>query len=270
MILTTRNLTNYWIPDEQRAHRVVLGPILALHDALRLRRLGAAADSTFRWEWTSPQSLAAALPIIWRMTGEWGARRAVTIKQRKLESALARVVPTLARLLNRHSIASLWSLVDTDMSTYSRIVSALHDAVHRISNLRKTQQIEPVLGSKVLHHLFPSIVPAYDTALVRNGALRTEAFRGLLARGDEWVLYKTAAAAGGNAMLQFHRYFAMCAFLGEIDRRSVDSVRKRLGNGFRDVSPARMAEDRRTLLWRLDAKAAEYCLLGQARREDVL
>jgi hypothetical protein len=269
--LTAQNLMRYWIPKQAWVHGMVLGPMLSLHDALRLKRLKGGSVPGFRWEWTDCPGVEKTLAVIWSMTGCWKARRAVTVRREEFEEVTAEVVPRLSRFLNRQGICSLWDLADTDTRTYARVVSTVHEAVACISRVRPTRETEPVFGSKVLHHFFPSVVPVFDTALIRNGVMRTVPFREFVKGDNEWITYGSVSDAGGGAMLEFHHYFAMCAQLGGSNHPSiVKNLRKRLGNGFRSIAPVRMVDDKKSLLWRLDAKVAEYCLTGQAHKEGLL
>lgn len=270
-VLSARNLTRYWVPKLAWGHAMVLGPMLALHDAVRLWRLEGANEPGFRWEWTESTGVEKTLAVIWSMTGSWKARRAVTVQREKFEEVTTDVVPRLSRCFNRNKVRSLWDLVNKDMRTYGRIVSNIQEAVAQLSRIRGTREPEPVFGSKVLHHFFPSVVPVFDTALIRNGVLRTAWMRQFAKSDSEWIIYRSAEDAGGGPMLEFHRYLAMCAQLGDgKDTIVIETLRRRMGNGFRSVAPARMVVDQDSILWRLDAKVTEYCLIGQAYKEGYL
>jgi hypothetical protein len=58
---------------------------------------------------------------------------------------------------------------------FHRAAVALQTAVHGLSELRPTE-IEPVFGSKVLHHFFPGVVPVYDRQYIRLRVLRLPEF----------------------------------------------------------------------------------------------
>lgn len=269
-ILSSANLTRYWIPEQAWGHALVLGPMFALHEALRLKRLQGYGRAPFQWEWSDIQAVDDSLGVIWKMTGRWKARRAVTVARETLHAVTTDVVSRLARFLNQEGVFSLWDLVQFGDARYKRVVETLHKAVGNVSEVRATQQVEPVLGSKVLHHFFPSIIPVFDTALVRNAIMYTEAAKKLLTASPDWVVYHTRQEAGGASMLDYHRYFAVCARLGSCGDHVVSRLRTRMGKGFAHVAPQRMVQDQRTALWRLDAKIAEYCLTGQARKEGLL
>jgi hypothetical protein len=273
-IITVENLVRFWRPERCWGHTTALAPFLAIHAAFREKRAQGRNASPGqwkhdRWEWSDRAAVAECLPAVWRMTGSFQARRAVTVPRRALERCVMQVVPFLAGRLNRRHIMSLSDLSGKDQHSYNEAVRAIHDAVARISRLRDTKVTEPVLGSKVLHHYFPSVVPIFDKALIRNRALQAGAFR----RFDEgsndegWIVFEDGAP-GGPSMEDYHRYFAFVAEeIGNTKPRVLEQVRMRFARGFHRLAPAADLESRRSLLWRLDAKIAEYCLLGQAAHE---
>lgn len=266
-ILTPRNLARFWKPGEQWGHAIVLGPLLAVHEAHRVRRDMAPSE----WAWMDAGVVAEGLEIIWNMTGRWKARRVVTVKRSRFDAQVKSVVPRVARALNRHGVTCLRDLAHLDTATYRRVVRVLHQAVAVVSSLRPTRRVEPVLGSKVLHHFFPSLVPVFDTAYIRRGVMRTTAYRSMVAKDHRWLVHQDEDSAGGRGLLQFHRYFAFCASeMATIDRRALTTLRHRFGRGFAALAPHALWERSDSLLWKLDAKIAEYCALGEAAREGLL
>ena len=172
---------------------------------------------------------------------------------------------------NRDRVTCLRDLGALDAVGYRRVVRVLHEAVSVVSSLRSTRGVEPVLGSKVLHHFFPSLVPVFDTAFIRRGVMRTHAYRAMLERGEHWLVHRDEGGAGGRGLLEFHRYFAFC--ISEIalaDRRTLTALRERFGQGFAALAPHTLWKRSDSLLWKLDAKLAEYCALGEAAREGLL
>jgi hypothetical protein len=268
-LVTTANLTNYWNPGEAWGHTTALAPLFAVHAARRVSRTaGEQAGGLFVWEWQNARATRRCLESVWNMTGEWQARRAVSMDRDEFNAAVLKVVPRVARVLNRHEVGCAHDLASLTDGKYRTVAMALHEAVAEISEVRHTVQIEPVLGSKVLHHYFPSVVPVFDTALIRRRVLCLPAFREFL-RDDEdgWLVYATPENAIGHGMLEFHRYFAFCA--AQIQATSLTTlaaVRKQFGNGFSGLAPMAFVDDCKSLLWMLDAKIAEYCLLGEAER----
>jgi hypothetical protein len=271
--ITLRNVARFWRPEGAWGHTTALAVPFAVHAACREYRTGGERESgPFLWEWTDRRATEEALSAIWRMTGRWQARRAITMTRKRFDARVLDVVPRMAARLNTMEVRSLGDLGSMGGPRYRRAMVVIHDAVAAISALRGTQVVEPVLGSKVLHHYFPSVVPVFDTALVRHGIMRTSAFRRFVRVDEEgWLLHHDAREAGGSAMLEYHRYIAFAA--AEIARAPsfvLRRLRARFGRAFRRLAPTAAVDDVRGVLWHLDAKLAEYCLLGEAVKERLL
>jgi len=254
-------LEAHWRLGEVWDHSATLAPFLAVHAGHSVRRATGHA-----WAWTRRDAVEDGLAAAWSMAGRWGARRAVTVSRRRFDLRVAGVVPRLAKRLNALRILCLRDLAALDAGRYRRAVLAIHQTVLAISKLRTTTQTEPVLGSKVLHHYFPSVVPVFDAKYIRKGVMRRPAFRRFLEEdADGWIVLADAREAGGARMLDFHRYLAFCAAqIGEVRASRLRAVRQRFAVGFRDLAPLTMLRDRRSLLWTMDAKIAEYCFVGEA------
>ena len=225
-------------------------------------------DDTFHWEWARKETTLEALEVIWNMTGRWNARRPVTVPRKAFDKCVGEVVPDLAAYLNRQGITCLRDLAELESRPYRAVIARIHRAVERISALRETQHVEPVLGSKVLHHYFPSIVPVFDTRFIRNGVMRTSAYRDSLDVCAEWRTFSTTDAAGGPSMFDFHGYFAFCAWqIGTASMSALTTTRTQFGRDFRRSAPVSMAANCSSVLWHMDAKIAEYCAVNHAHDE---
>lgn len=267
-LIGQRNLTGAWDPATFWGHHVVLAPVFGIHEAAKINRLRGTVDNAFNWEWASKATTHEALEVIWNMTGRWNARRPVTLPRKAFDKCVGEVVPRLAAYLNREEITCIRDLARRETRPYRAAVARIHRAVERISALRQTQCVEPVLGSKVLHHYFPSIVPVFDTRFIRNGVMRTSAYRDSLDECAEWRVFSNANAAGGPSMFDFHGYFAFCAWqIGTAPPSILATTRVRFGRAFRQSAPVSMAANPSSILWRMDAKIAEYCAVNHAFAE---
>jgi hypothetical protein len=272
-LVALRLLTAYWNPKETWGHTSALAPFFAVHGAYaESRTKGHPNAEPFRWEWDNARAVEECLQAAWHMTGKWNARRPVTMKQAHFERRVLAVIPPVARHLNNLGIHCLGDLAALTPSRYRRVANLLQGAVASISKLRATKNVEPVLGSKVMHHYFPSLVPVFDTALVRIGVMRMQSFRAFVDEDvDGWLLYRDSDDAGGNAMLEYHRYFAFAAAQVAMTPKAILAlVRRRFGRDFSRLAPSQDVARRDGLVWRLDAKLAEYCLIGQAEREGLI
>jgi hypothetical protein len=262
-------LSAYWDPTKAWFHTTPLAPFFAIHASYAdARTAGRAHEEPFVWEWDDPRAVTECLQSLWNMTGRWKARRGFTFERADFDERIVAATCTLARKLNRAGVHSLGDLARANAADHRRVALAVQEAVESVSALRATKDVQPVLGSKALHHFFPSVIPVFDTALVRNGVMCTKSFREL-ARSDRVVLDR-ASDAGGPAMLEFHQYFAfMVAQIGCTPPRVLAAVRRRFGRAFSRLAPAVDLEREDAPLWRMDAKLAEYCLVGQAKREGL-
>lgn len=262
-IIKSANVVGEWDPATFTGHHVVLAPIFALHAAAGIRRSNGTRGAAFRWEWDSVARTLEALEVIWNMTGRWNARRAVTIRPAPFRKRVLEEVPQVAKALNRAGVACLRDIVELEPRDYNRVTGRIHSAVHRISALRRTKQTEPVLGSKVLHHYFPSVVPVFDTRFIRNSVMRSDPYRSSFDSWKSWLIHEAPAGAGGQSMLDFHRYSTFCAWqIGTASKTALEAARTRFAKAMAHVAPGMMAKDRDSLLWRLDAKIAEYCAVN--------
>lgn len=256
-----------WDPATFWGHHVVLAPMLAIHEGARIHRLRDAECDRFTWEWARTATTREALEVIWNMTGRWNARRPVTVARKLLDRSIATEVPQLAEYLNRNEIRSLLDVAQLEPARYQSALTHIHGAVNRISALRKTTHIEPVLGSKVLHHYFPSVVPVFDTRYIRNGVMKGSTYRDSFKSWEERRIFATADEAGGPSMLDYHDYLAFCAWqLGTARPRALAVTRARFGTAFKTFAPFSVVADRESILWRLDAKIVEYCAVNDAER----
>lgn len=269
-LIRPSNLIGVWDPATFWGHHVVLVPVFAIHEAAKINRLRGRVDNAFHWEWASKATTLEALEVMWNMTGRWNARRPVTLPREAFDHCVGEVVPGLAAYFNQKEITCLRDLAQLETRSYRAVVARIHQAVEHISALRSNRYVEPVLGSKVLHHYFPSIVPVFDTRFIRNEVMRTSAYRDSLEECSDWHIFSNAEAAGGPSMFDFHGYFAFCAWqIGTTPKSVLATTRARFGRAFRQSAPVSMAANRSSFLWRMDAKIAEYCAVNHANTEQM-
>jgi len=264
-LIRPSNLAGAWDPSTFWGHHVVLAPIFAIHEGARIQRLRRNFDTAFYWEWSRRAATIEALGVIWNMTGRWNARRPVTCSRPAFDKCVGDIVPSLADFFNCRNIAHLADIAQLEEPLYSRVVRRIHWAVASISALRHTRHVEPVLGSKVLHHYFPSIVPVFDTRFIRNGVMRDAPYRESFDGWGEWRVFADEHSAGGPSMLDFHHYFGFCAWqIGTATPKTLGKTRTQFARAFQVSAPTSMVSRRGSVLWCLDAKIAEYCAVNHA------
>ena len=191
-------------------HAADLAPFFAIQEAQRAK--DNTKEKNLRpWIW-GKRSVEKCQQIVWHLTGEWGARRNKTIENPKeFHKEVTGCVTKLATKLNRHGITALRDMkkiFDLDRGKYKKIVREIEENVKLISRHRDTKELEPVLGSKVLHHFFPTIVPVYDKKYISERVLELKSFKVFLKNNKDGWLFKDYAQQ--TRMQEYHHYFAYC------------------------------------------------------------
>jgi hypothetical protein len=135
-----------------------------------------------------------------------------------------------------------------------------------ISVIKPTKNTRATFGSKVAYHYFPSIVPAFDNAEVKDVGMKSWAYRDFRERRRGWVegIYDFEDEP---FLLNFALYFAFGhEQIASAPDASLDRTCEEIGKRCRDEVSASMWNDETSLHWRLDAKVAEFCLCGHANR----
>jgi len=247
-------------------HSLFLAPLLTIQEAERAKNNANDKESPI-WLWNSERILKKCHALIWQMTGEWQARRSITISQPgRFYSYMTKGVMSVAKILNRYEIISLSDFKQLDQKRYEKIVTCIENSIIQISGTRLTEEIQPVLGSKVLHHFFPSIVPVYDDKFISKQVLKLKEFDHFIeTNADGWLFNEHKQQ---SRMLEYHRYFAFCSQqICETPSKSLNHLRIKFMNFYTDLAPKMFSEQgTKGLLGRLDAKLAEYCLIGATYR----
>jgi len=187
--------------------------------------------------------------------------------------AVKKGVKKVATCLNKNRICSMRELGRLDENSYMKVVDCIESAIILISKTRKTGKIEPVLGSKVLHHFFPSVVPVYDDAFISKRVMKLRAFEYFINNDENDWVFKEKEYEGEKLrkMREFHHYFAFCAQqVCDLDIKSLNMLRLTFMKQFIDLAPRILGEKgRKGIIGYLDAKLAEYCLIGATYRDRI-
>ena len=243
-------------------HAIDLAPFFAIQEAEREKDIAKRREPKI-WMWDKVRTVNKCQQIVWQLAGAWQARRGVPIKsQKRFHEEVTRWVITLAAMFNRDGIMALRDMKIFDQDKYEKIVCKIEDGIMRISKTKPTQKIQPVLGSKVMHHFFPTIIPVFDDAWISKKVLKLESFKDFLKNNKERWLFKDYAEQ--TRMQEYHHYFAYCVQqICKSKKQDLDDLRDKIANLYMDVSPHSLVKKRKQgILWKLDAKLAEYCLVG--------
>lgn len=242
----------------------------ALEEFLHEHGRQAAAHPERRpWHWVDATAVEACLDAAWDMLGKWQARRAVQVDQ----SAFVRLVPApiqrLASVLNRHEVDCLRTLSEHEGMVREAVSRAVFRTVEEISRIKPTKVLAPMFGSKVAHHYFPSIVPVFDDAKIRKMLMCSSTWdRTMQDSARVWRRHVDRAGPCDPAMVDFQQYFAFCATqIEEAPGQQLWAAREALSTRCGRFAPPMLRTDQKSLLWRLDAKIAEFCGCGVANSE---
>ena len=218
------------------------------------------------WYWDELGATEGCLDDAWAMLAAWRALRGVKVAPVEFRERCPAQVVSLARFLNKHGIGCLRDLAGADDRTLGSLIQEVVLTVEQISLIKPTKDTRPTFGSKVAHHYFPSIVPAFDNAKIEEGALRKSWIcASFCDQRREWVR-RTCALENEPFLLDFALYFAFCADqIATAPQDKLDAARSRLAQSCKEFVPPGMWSDRGSLVWKLDAKVAEFCLCGHAK-----
>jgi hypothetical protein len=258
-IISSHYVSLYWNPSRFKWHWFALAPFVAVHAAYKKKN---GSHSSWCWD---ERSVQECLGACWNMTGEWKARRAITCSRSDFDRRLLKEVPRLSKIFNKHKINCMGKILDLHKRDQEKVLRKILNAIEEISRLRKTKLIQPVLGSKVLHHFFPSVIPVFDERFIKNGVMRLDEFQNFIANFMVNNVLNKFVNIREIRMIDYYKYIMYCIdTLSKSKTSMLKSVRKLFGIGYQDFMPHIFTNDKNSLLWKMDAKIIEYCLVGRA------
>jgi hypothetical protein len=224
-------------------HCRYLLPFLAIHEAARSK----SEDKNKIWFWDEDNAIEKCIKILDCLLGEWGAKRPSgkdkTKKNKRIESenfinTIKPYVKKLTRIFNEYNIISLKDIANLKSEDRDEIRRTIINYVSKISEVKVKKgrgSVSATLGSKTLHHFFPSVIPVYDNRMINRTAKQKS----------------------------YDKYLNNC--IEEVKRsRSLKQVRRKIAKDYirTELIPYNLIKNKRSILYRLDAKLAEYCLVG--------
>jgi len=256
------NIKNYNNSPGPGEGALSLASMVSIHEVSR--RLKKENGINKLWVWDDYRTATKTQEIIWQMTGEWKARRSITIQSPlAFHNLVRKEVARLARLFNSNMISCLRDFRRLGNKEYSFVFLEILESIKRISKTRKTLLIQPVLGSKVLHHYFPSIIPVFDDYYISKGVLQTPKYKAFCGVSvGQWCPRQIGLSK--PRLQEYSSYLAYClSLVCKIDTTILNKMRRILGNDSKQAFPFFVVNNKRNhLLWKLDAKLVEYCLMG--------
>lgn len=275
-LISIRNLDewlNNWAPPEEVSRYLI--PLISIQECEKAIYEYQKKKKPSLWIWDSKEIqtkwLVIINDIIWKMTGDWNARRNAKVDKEKFCKALTREIKNLTRIFNENKISCMWDigkLFSDDYEKYKKykkIVSAISGAVYKVSKTKQTENVQPTIGSKALHHIFPSIIPVYDQANISKKVLKISEFKKFIEddhkRKKKWII---KVSKNRDKMQEYHDYLTFCIFqISSTKFDYLNNVRESLMQLLQDLAPKRLVDKKeKDILGKLDAKIAEYCLTG--------
>jgi hypothetical protein len=222
--------------------------------ALRNRSMSEKNDSPLSWR--RNRDLTQAIDLALNTLKAWQAFRPEKSQKiiEKLRSNLPQMIMKFEERIHRYNVSDVWSIMTLPQTNYNRVLEIISKIVGDISSY-KTERY-PMLGSKVMHLLFPEVFPVWDTAWIKNECLNDED-----GTHPQWLPSEVVATLNNcnSAAAEYASYFAiMLNDLDEVGKKAYKKVEKafvtysQIPKGvifyhFYDISPI----------------VFEFCLLGK-------
>ena len=229
-------------------HCRYLLPFLAIHEAARSK----SKDKNKIWFWDEDNAIEKCIPILDRVINEWKAFRAgkgrSESKKKNFNTNVHKktknYVKMLTEIFNEYKITSLYDIVNIkSKERRNYITNCIISCVSKISEVKVKKgrgAVSATLGAKTLHHFFPSVIPVYDQDVIHNDSEQKD----------------------------YEEYLNNC--IEEVNRsKSLKQVRRKIAKDYirTELIPYNLIKNKRSILYRLDAKLAEYCLIGHFYRK---
>lgn len=212
------------------------------------------------WAWLNTRVVDRAFESIWQLTGEWQARRGARLSSKHImRRIIIEEIISLAEMLNGNNINSLRSLNRFSIAKRRDVIFRISRSMLRISLLKKTKIPQPMLGSKILHHFFPTIVPVFDDVYISKRVLKVPQIHKFISSEDTFFFSEKKHAR----IVEYQGYHRFCSSqICQLPEEDLKRIRAKYGEMVADMFPHRMYQNKKSNLWKLDAKIAEYCLVG--------
>ncbi|MEW5800064.1 MAG: hypothetical protein AB1728_13780 [Bacteroidota bacterium] len=222
---------------------------MAIHEAERTKLLHKGENVI--WAWHSPRVVERAFESIWQLLGEWRARRgAPFVSTKRIKEVVVSEVISLAKLFNSKNIDCLRSFKTFSPSTFQRLHYAIMRRVLNISLLKKTIVPQPMLGSKILHHFFPTVVPVYDDLFISKQVMKLSKIT-TYEKKELASFYLTDSIH--QRMNEFQKYHRFCTSqICSIPMHELKIIRREFGEMFADLLPHKLYLDKQS--WGLTSR----------------
>jgi len=134
-------------------------------------------DESWPLTWKRNRNLPIAIDLVLSSLKAWQAFRPES--SRKIVNRLSEELPVIIlkfqNRMKQMGIKKAWEINKLNYNQFRNTIRMISYSVSEISSFKSTKT--PMLGSKIMHHFFPEIFPVWDTAWIKNKALKKENFR---------------------------------------------------------------------------------------------
>lgn len=145
------------------------GLIIEKIPVLALRNRNYNSDKFWPLSWESNRNLPIAIELACKSLKAWQAFR--PYDSEKVIMKIKRYLPKIVLDLQRQFVKyDTYCADDFRGRQEGRVLEIISKEIYKLSNLKNSDS--PMLGSKLLHHFFPEIIPVYDTMWIGSKTLK--------------------------------------------------------------------------------------------------
>jgi len=139
---------------------------------LALRKKNEIEEGPLLWE--RGKNLNLALDLTLRSLKAWQAFR--PLKYENIENEIKKNIPreiySFQKMMDKSELSKIRDATKLEQDEYDKIVIKMSKIVGYLSSYKNNHA--PMLGSKIMHFLFPESFPVWDTAWIKNTAIAYE------------------------------------------------------------------------------------------------
>ena len=140
--------------------------------ALRNKSIGEKSSPPLLWK--KDRNLFHAIGLTLETLKGWQAFRPEESNKiiDKLKNALPKIVLRFQEDMHSYEVETLRDIMKLEQGDYDEVLQIVAKAVGKISAFKNDST--PMLGSKIMHFLYPEFFPVWDTAWIKNVCLKNE------------------------------------------------------------------------------------------------
>ncbi|MCC6545313.1 MAG: hypothetical protein IT392_12585 [Nitrospirae bacterium] len=225
-------------------------PILAL----RNRGIDSANDSPFSWK--RDRNLRQAITLALETLKAWQAFRPGKAKElmSDLIDDMPGIIVSFQKQMSKYDVGNVRDILHLEQDMYNAVLKLVAKTVAEVSAYKTDQT--PMLGSKIMHFLYPEFFPVWDTGWIKNKCLINEPDH-----MGAWLPKDVLNQMKGHsqAAATYSHYFSL--MLKDLDQIGAREYRK-----MEDVVIRHAEIPREVIEWHfydITPIVFEFCLLGK-------